>query len=380
MAQPSRVLIAGNIGVDLFPSFPAAALDSPALLAPGSITRIGPAAVAIGGCVANSGTVLHRLGIPTTFVFAVGADHFGALVERLLRDNTGAEARFVVHRLEESDTAYTIVVSAPHRDRTLLGHSGANDLFGADFVTDADLAGHDLLHFGYPPGMRRIHRDGGAELRLLLQRASDRGVATSLDSSSVDAAGRREVDWNRLFGRVLPLVDLFLPSLDDLVAVLERTTGDAAPIHDFEAHDPVARGRLLRRLAQHHLGQGAAVVALKLGRHGLYLRTAAAPGRLRRATGRLPIDPAAWTGRELYRPCFRAAVSGTTGAGDSTVSGFLAAVCRGADPEAAVTAALATGACSTEAVDATSAVPSWPRIEQRLAAGWSRPSATVVLE
>ena len=94
----------------------------------------------------------------------------------------------------------------------------------------------------------------------------------------------------------------------------------------------------------------------------------------------LPLDPAAWTGRELYRPCFRAAVSGTTGAGDSTVSGFLAAVCRGADPEAAVTAALATGACSTEAVDATSAVPPWPRIEQRLAAGWPRHPPTVVLE
>ena len=380
MAQPSRVLIAGNIGVDLFPSFPAAALDSARLLAPGSITRIGPVTVAIGGCVANSGTVLHRLGIPATFVFAVGADHFGALVERLLRDNTGPDARFVVHRLEESGTAYTIVVSAPDRDRTLLCHSGANDRFGADFVSDADLAGHDLLHFGYPPGMRRIYRNDGAELRLLLERARAHGLATSLDSSSVDAEGRREVDWNRLLDRVLPLVDLFLPSLDDLVAVLERTTGDAAPIRDFEALTPVARGRLLRRLAQHHLGQGAAAVALKLGRHGLYLRTAVAAGRLRRAAGRLPIDPAAWTGRELYRPCFQVKVSGTTGAGDSTVSGFLAAVCRGAAPEDAVTAALATGACSTEAVDATSAVPPWPRIEQRLAAGWSRHPATVVLE
>ena len=126
--------------------------------------------------------------------------------------------------------------------------------------------------------------------------------------------------------------------------------------------------------------RGLPVVALKLGRHGLYLRTAVAPERLRRAAGRLPIDPAAWTGRELYRPCFQAAVSGTTGAGDSTVSGFLAAVCRGADPEAAVTAALATGACSTEAVDATSAVPPWPRIEQRLAAGWPRHPPTVVLD
>ena len=380
MARPSRVLIAGNIGVDLFPSVPAAALDSAALLAPGSATRIGPVTVAIGGCVANSGTVLDRLGIPTTFVFAVGEDQFGVLVERVLRDNTGAGARCAVRRLPGSDTAYTIIVSAPDRDRTLLCHSGANDLFTADLVTDGDLAGQDVLHFGYPPGMRRIYEHDGAELRRLLERARARGITTSLDSSNVDAEGRREVDWNRLFGHVLPLVDLFMPSLDDLIAVLERITGDAAPIRDFAAHAPVVRGRLLRRLADHLLRQGAAAVALKLGRHGLYLRTSGAAGRLRRAAGRLPIDPAAWTDRELYRPCYRAAVSGTTGAGDSTVSGFLAALCRGAGPEGAVTAALATGACSTEAVDATSAVPSWPRIEQRLAAGWSRHPATVVLE
>ena len=69
-------------------------------------------------------------------------------------------------------------------------------------MSDADLDGHDLLHFGYPPGMRRIYRDDGAELRLLLQRARARGIATALDSSNVDAAGRRELDWNRLFGRV----------------------------------------------------------------------------------------------------------------------------------------------------------------------------------
>ena len=66
------MLIAGTIGVDLFPAFPDGALDSTALLAPGSSTRIGPVTVAIGGCVANSGTVLDRLGIPTTFVFAAG--------------------------------------------------------------------------------------------------------------------------------------------------------------------------------------------------------------------------------------------------------------------------------------------------------------------
>ena len=90
---------------------------------------------------------------------------------------------------------------------------------------------------------------------------------------------------------------------------------------------------------------GTAVVAIKLGEQGLYVRTSA-----RRGCGTSAIacrwTPDAWCDREVVSPCFRARrVAGTTGAGDCTIAGFLAALLRGEGPVQAATSATAVGAC-----------------------------------
>jgi len=41
-----------------------------------------------------------------------------------------------------------------------------------------------------------------------------------------------------------------------------------------------------------------------------------------------PSDPEAWAGVELWAPCFKVAVAGTTGSGDATIAGFLAGLLR----------------------------------------------------
>ncbi len=378
MSAPAlpRVLIAGNICVDLFPGFTSGQLASGRFLLPGASRRIGPATVSIGGCVANSGIALDRLGIPATFVFAVADDRFGAIVEDHLRRHTGPRARLAARRFTGAGTSYTLILSAPDHDRTLLYYPGVNDLCDADFVAGAELAGHDLLHFGYPAAMRRMCQDHAEPLRGVLQAARDRGMLTTLDACTLDDRETRRVDWIELYRRVLPLVDVFMPSLGDLVVVLEDLAGDAMAIRDFDRSSPHARGELVRALGSRLLDLGAAVAVIKLGSHGLYLR---AGDSMRASSGRLRLDAAAWAGFERYRPCFRAKVVGTTGAGDSTVSGFIAALCRGLGPEPAMTAALAAGACSTEGVDATGAVPSWPSIERRLIAGWPSHPPTVAV-
>ena len=72
-------------------------------------------------------------------------------------------------------------------------------------------------------------------------------------------------------------------------------------------------------------------------------------------------------------PCFRARrVAGTTGAGDCTIAGFLAALLRGEGPVQAATSATAVGASSVEAPDSTSGVPPWPELAARVRAGWAR--------
>jgi sugar/nucleoside kinase (ribokinase family) len=63
---------------------------------------------------------------------------------------------------------------------------------------------------------------------------------------------------------------------------------------------------------------------------------------------------------------------GTTGAGDATIAGFLAAVLRNASPERALTIAAAVGACNVEAADALSGVRTWEETLARIDAGWQR--------
>ena len=124
----------------------------------------------------------------------------------------------------------------------------------------------------------------------------------------------------------------------------------------------------LRALSQSIISMGSAVAMIKLGDHGLYVRD------LVRLVANQPVLRPAWAeardwiGQEVLAPCFTPrAVVGTTGSGDATVAGFLAALLRGAGPAEAATTATAVGACSVEAIDPTSGIPSWPEIESRIA-------------
>jgi sugar/nucleoside kinase (ribokinase family) len=120
------------------------------------------------------------------------------------------------------------------------------------------------------------------------------------------------------------------------------------------------------------IGLGVGIAGVKLGEHGLYVRSAQA-ARLVVGPG---VIPSAWADRELYSSVFETDVVGTTGAGDATIAGFLFGLLKGMSPGATVTAACAVGGSSTEAADGTSSVPSWPEIERRLRRGWRRKAAT----
>jgi sugar/nucleoside kinase (ribokinase family) len=119
------------------------------------------------------------------------------------------------------------------------------------------------------------------------------------------------------------------------------------------------------------LGMGAKILGLKLGERGLYLRstTRSRLEGLGRAAGQ---NASAWAEYELWAPCFKVDVVGTTGSGDATIAGFLSALMRGLSPEQAVTAAVAVGACNVEAADALSGLRSWEATQARIAAGWQR--------
>jgi len=355
-----EAVVCGHIALDVIPWFPTGGGTLSDLMVPGKLVNVGPAIATTGGTVSNAGLALHRLGVPVSLIAKVGDDLFGQAVLDILRghDPTLAEGMLVT---SDAPTSYTIVISPPGTDRVFLHCPGANDTFGADDVPYAQLHGARVFHFGYPPLMRRMYADGGEELASLLRRVKEQGIVTSLDMALPDPASEAgRAPWREILERALPHTDLFVPSLDEILFMLGREAV-AAP-----------DGGLLAEVGCELLGMGAAVVALKLGAEGVYLQTTPDENRLAALRRCLPDGADAWLGRELLAPCFQVEVVGTTGSGDCTVAGFVAGLLHGLPPEGAMTAAVAVGACSVEAADATSGVPSWDKVQERIAAGWAR--------
>jgi len=361
-----RVVVAGHVCLDIIPAIEGPRDRPIPLFDGGALTRVGPATFATGGAVANTGLALHRLGVPVDLAGKIGQDRFGEAVLDLLAsvDPSLTDGMIVSDR---EHTSYSIVISPPAADPSFLHHPGANDTFCAADVAPERLEGADCLHFGYPPVMRRMMANRGAELVTLFRRAKTAGLGTSLDLCAVDPNGPAgAVDWPGLLARVLPHVDLFLPSVDELRVMLDSGRGR-------EARGPAPLdASLLEALARRALDWGAAVVGLKLGEDGLYLRTARDRSRFEAMGRAVPAHPGAWCAREMLAPCFKVDVAGTTGSGDCAVAGLLAGLLRGDPPERAIAVAAAAGAASAEHPDAVSGVPPWPDLLERIQSGWSR--------
>ncbi len=347
-----KAVVAGHLCLDIIPEF----YSSEVRLEPGRLINVGAATLACGGGVANVGGALLKLGVDAKLVGKVGADAFGDIVHAQL-SALSPQAAQGLKRTATANTSYTVVLNPPGVDRLFLHHAGCNDSFGAEDIVLDEIADADLFYFGYPPLLWRTFTDGGVALAERLREVKKLGLTTVLDMAMPDpqaASGR--ADWRGFLQTVLPHVDFFLPSLEEVCFML----GWAVP-NDVAALAPVAEALL---------ELGTSVVGLKMGENGLYLRTADLKAR---ALGRAePQNLAAWSERELWSPVFSADVKGTTGAGDATVAGFVAALLRGEGLERCLTVANAVGARSVEALDAVSGISSYEDVTERLAGGWAR--------
>ena len=372
MSTDTGIVVAGHICLDIIPALDAESCRAREMIVPGRLVKVGPATIATGGVVANTGLALHRLGVPVRLMGKLGDDLLGRAVLGILADHSPALAEDMIVA-PAGGSSYTIVISPPGTDRTFLHHPGVNDTYAAADVPFDRLGGSGIFHFGYPPLMRRMYADGGGELARVLRGARDRGMAVSLDMSMPDLNGEAgRADWPGILARALPHVDVFAPSFDEILLMLDRGRFDRLAAGAGGNLAAGAEPSLLRRLAEALVAMGAAIVALKLGDRGLYLRTTDDAGRLERIGGRLACDWGPWRGRELLVPCFAVDVAGTTGSGDATVAGLLAGLIGGQPPPAALRSAVGVGAASVERADATSGVPAWDVVQRRIAAGWPR--------
>jgi sugar/nucleoside kinase (ribokinase family) len=369
----AEVIVAGHICLDIIPTFEQRVADLGALLKPGSLVKIGPAVIATGGAISNTGQSLHRLGVRTSLMGKVGDDVIGRAILDVVRGLDPALATGMIVSPGEP-SSYTVVINPPGIDRMFLHCPGVNDTFGASDVDDVKLGGARLFHFGYPPIMRRMYRDNGAELESLFRRVKQQGLTTSLDMVMPDPSSEAgQLDWVSLLRRVLPHVDVFLPSLEEILFMLDRSRFDRLAAREGPAGiiGQVDAG-LLRALSDKLLAMGVPVVVIKTGDQGLYVRTTTDETRLRAMGACAPVDVPAWVGQENHVPCFEVNVAGTTGSGDATIAGFLAGLVKGLPLRDVMTTAVAVGATCCEKPDATSGVPDWASLQTRVLTGWPR--------
>lgn len=363
------VIAAGHICLDIIPAFPDTKVqDISVLLRPGKLVNVGSAAISTGGPVSNTGLAMKKLGLNVAFMAKVGDDDFGRLIrERLRRE--GSDVGISVAPGEAS--SYTVAIAPPGIDRIFLHNPGTNDTFGAEDVDYAVVTQAKLFHLGYPPLMRRLYANKGEELVSIFRRAHEAGTITSLDMSLPDPASESgRAPWQQILERVLPYVDLFLPSAGEAFYMM-------AP-EEFLAEKGRASGgdvvesltaSTYSRLAVQFLAMGAKVVMLKAAVRGTYLRTGHV-GALGDQTLGLPRQPEEWSQRELWCPSFHVPrIASATGSGDSAIAGFLAAFVRGYDPVTTLKYANCLGYQNLHALDALSGIRTWEETTAQLASG-----------
>ncbi|NBD22272.1 carbohydrate kinase family protein [Paenibacillus glycinis] len=356
------VMVCGHISVDVIPRFRAGSEEpGGATLTPGSLIETGAAEFSTGGAVSNTGIALHKLGAKVRLVGKVSDDFFGSLTLRLLGDVHPALTEGIVQAKGET-SSYTIVVNPPGTDRIFLHCPGTNDTFSERDIDWERSAGTRHFHFGYPPLMKGMYADGGERLAGMLRAARQQGMTVSLDMAMPGrGTAAYSADWAGILNRALPYVDIFLPSLEEMLMMVGRDRYEQLDSRGEDLCETVS-AETVRELAEQLLAMGCGMVVLKLGASGLYLRS----------SERFALRGAEWRNRELWSPCFRARVEGTTGAGDCTIAGFLKGFLLGLGPEETMTGAVAVGAFSVEHLGATGGIRSWEAVKARIDSGWAR--------
>ena len=213
--------------------------------------------------------------------------------------------------------------------------------------------------------MRRMYDDGGKNLAAIFRRAKDAGATTSCDMALPDPVSEAgQAPWSEILDRLLPHVDVFLPSVEEALFMTDSDTfmqmRMANPGRDLI--DVLTPGDF-SRIAGELLQKGAKMTALKAGHRGFYFRSSKLTemGRVR------PPSLEAWSNRELWCPAFEPPRFGSaTGSGDSSIAGFLAALLRGLSIEKTLRAATCLGWQNVQVLDALSGIGTWEQTQQQL--------------
>ena len=264
-----------------------------------------------GGCAANTGVGLAKIGIDTAVVGKVGIDGLGDFMIGYLQ-KIGVDARGVT-RDPKVGTSGTMVAVHSDGERSFMHYLGANACFSEDDIDFDIIKGSKILHVAGTYLMPGIDGEPTAHV---LAKAQSMGIITTLDTAW-DSKGQ----WMRVIEPCLEYIDYMVPS----IAEAQQVTGKTEPSD----------------VAKVLMDHGVKIVGLKMGEEGCYIRSADA---------------------EIRIPRYEVKIVDALGAGDAFAAGFLTGIVEGWDLEKTGRFANATGAHCVMAAGSTAGIKSMEEI------------------
>lgn len=264
----------------------------------GKLITVEDMSLHTGGCAANTGIALSRLGIKTGVMGKVGSDGLGDFLINVLKKEA-IDTKGIV-RSKESNTSSTMVIVDNDGERSFIHHIGANADFGIKDVNFNLLKNCKIAHIA---GSFLMPKFDGNQTKECLRKLKKYKIITSVDTAW-DHTGR----WLETIEQSLPFVDIFIPSIDEAELISGKDTPE--------------------EMAEFFMKYGVKTVVIKMGDKGSFAKD---------------------KDTEIYMPSFKVEAKDTTGAGDSFVAGFLAGIVRGLSLEKSLKLANAVGAmCVTQ--------------------------------
>lgn len=370
MSAKKTAIVAGHICLDITPVFYHGAEEIGKILLPGKIIDVDAADIHSGGAVANTGLAMQYFGIDTKLMGKIGTDTMG---QTLLSSLALYGSEDGMRMDANVTTSYSIVLAIPGMDRVFLHHSGANDTFEKQDIDFSMVEQADLFHFGYPSIMRQMYLDEGKTLQEIFRTVYHMGVITSLDMAAIDPASEAaKQDWRKILTNVLPYVDFFVPSIEEICFMIDpqrydtwvkRAGNQEIPtILDIETD--------IRPIAQMLQEMGANHILLKCGAPGLYY-CMGNQEKIQRVEQKLGRHMSDWIQQEGFQQSYHPKrILSATGAGDTTIAAFLSAMLQGYDLKWCIRLAAATGAVCVEQYDALSGLQPLDVLKQAIENGW----------
>lgn len=258
-----------------------------------------------GGCAANTGRDLVKLGLKVGVGGCVGKDLFG----RFMIDELTAAGLDTAGIVADSttNTAVTFALISSDGRRRFITNLGGNNVYSEKHIDLSQYNGARVLHVA---GTLLLASLDGEPLSRVLSAAKKDGFITSIDT-----VFRNKTDCFELFRPSFPYMDIFIPSIEEA----EKITGKTS-VHDIiHFFDPFK----------------IPIVGVKLGEKGCYLKRGE---------------------EEVFVPAFDVEPVDVSGAGDAFFAGFIYAYLQGWDLEAMGKFGNAVAACAIKAIGCTEGV------------------------